>query len=160
MLKAKPKADDPAAMQGNMEFAFALLERQQAKTHELNVALAEVQDSTAAKEKLVQVTRSRLQAIGAAHRDTRTKISHEVTVVVQARYAGAVHLNLVYVVSNASWTPAYGEHFARESGLHVRRLVLRFGRTSRSLLSATPRAPRLSRPMRTQTRASRVRKRP
>lgn len=140
MLKAKPKADDPAAMQGNMEFAFALLERQQAKTHELNEALAGVQDSITAKNKLVSVTRSRLQVLGAARRNTQTKTSHDVTVVVQANRPGAVELKLVYMVSNASWSPAYGE--LREHG----GVVSRDGR----FLTATPAAP-------VQTRVSRAR---
>lgn len=99
---------DAAAMEASMNFAFALLERQQAKTREFNSRLTEIADEVAAKHKLLAVCRERLAAIGAArHVRPRTVVSRDVTVVFTATKASEVNLRLLYMVSNASWTPAY-----------------------------------------------------
>lgn len=54
-----------------------------------------------------QVASRRLNELGHVRLST-TETSRDVTVVVEATRPGPVVLRLVYMVGNASWSPAYG----------------------------------------------------
>lgn len=105
-------ADSLAA---SMEFAFNLIERSQAKRHELNAQRAELQGQIEAKEKLIAVAKARLtNFLGQQHQGSTTKVSRDVTVAFQAKRAGPVELKLIYMVSRASWSPAYDARIASD----------------------------------------------
>lgn len=106
VLNARASETNAETMAAGMEVAFALLDRQQAKNKEFNAEKARLQEQVEAKNKLVAVAQQRLNSIG-AHLGGRTKISRDVTVVLQATQSGEAQLRMMYMVSNASWTPAY-----------------------------------------------------
>lgn len=91
----------------NIEVAFQLLQQQEAKTAEFNDRLQELEDQKAAKEKLKATIEQRLIELG-AKRAKATITSRDVTIIVTARSATDVYLKLSYLVSDASWQPAYG----------------------------------------------------
>jgi len=110
VLKQPPsEAKDATAesMAASMDFSFAVLEKQQAKCSEYNQKVARVAEDIAAKNLDLQVTRAKLAARNAPVQSVSVT-SRDVTVLIQAKAAGEVELRLVYMVSNASWTPAYG----------------------------------------------------
>ena len=107
MISAQPREGSADVLAASMEFAFALLERQQAKAQEYHDQLEDLRRQIEAKQKLVAVANSRLAQAGQSRSSTTVK-SHDVTVVVQATQAGEANLRLVYMVNGASWTPAYG----------------------------------------------------
>ena len=95
---------DPAAAAA---FAFTLLEQQQGKAAEYNDKLQELAVTVEAKGKLAATLQQRLNELGATQNSAFVQ-SRDVTIVITARSPGQAVLRLSYIVSNASWKPAYG----------------------------------------------------
>lgn len=105
---ADREASSAEALAACMEFAFNLMERSQAKLREYNNQVAELQGQIEAKSKLITVTTAKLSnLLGHRHDRPVTKQSRDVTVAISASQPGNVQLKLMYMVSRASWKPAY-----------------------------------------------------
>lgn len=73
----------------------------------LNDTLAALREQKRQNNETISLTNQRLASVGQSSRqDTFT--SREVSVVLDATKPGVVKLRLVYMVTKASWKPAYG----------------------------------------------------
>ena len=112
MLGRKPKLTGDAevtaaSLAADMDFAFSLMEKHQARAAAFHADLATLREQQAAKSRLLDAVHCKLRNLGRRN-NVQTRTTHDVTVVMQVKQAGEVNLKLVYMVSRASWTPAYG----------------------------------------------------